>query len=149
MRRSAAARLLRLWVRIPSGAWLCVCCECCMLLSGRCLCDGLITRPEESCNTVLCRLCVIKKNLLNEEAIARVGLQRQQKKIYILRVQKECLSEAKASHSHETWTEVSSSVPHFLQMGLSLSPITYKCLPRVLCPDRRPMTILDCVLLTH
>jgi len=27
--RSAAARLLRLWVRIPSGAWISVCCDCC------------------------------------------------------------------------------------------------------------------------
>ena len=46
-RRSAAARLLRLWVRIPPEAWKFVCCECCVL-SGRGLCDGLITRPEES-----------------------------------------------------------------------------------------------------
>ena len=46
-RRSAAARLLRLWVRIPPGAWMSVCCECCVL-SGRGLCDGPITRPEES-----------------------------------------------------------------------------------------------------
>ena len=46
-RRSSAARLLRLWVRIPPGAWMFVCCECCVL-SGRGLCDGLITRPEES-----------------------------------------------------------------------------------------------------
>jgi hypothetical protein len=45
--RSAAARLLGLWVRIPLGAWICVCCECCVL-SGRGLCDGLITCPEES-----------------------------------------------------------------------------------------------------
>jgi len=59
----------------------------------------------------------------------------------------ECLSEARASHAHKTWTEVSSSVPHFLQMGLLLSPITYKCRLRVLCPVRRPMTNLDCVLL--
>jgi len=29
------------------------------------------------------------------------------------------MSEDKASHSHKTWTEVSSSVPHFLQMGPS------------------------------
>jgi hypothetical protein len=29
--RSAAARLLRLWVRIPPGAWMFVCCECCVL----------------------------------------------------------------------------------------------------------------------
>jgi len=41
------ARLLRLWVRIPPGEWVFVCCECCVL-SGRGLCDGLITRPEES-----------------------------------------------------------------------------------------------------
>ena len=46
-RGSAAARLLGLWVRIPPGAWKFVCCECCVL-SGRGLCDGLITRPEES-----------------------------------------------------------------------------------------------------
>jgi hypothetical protein len=60
----------------------------------------------------------------------------------------ECLSEARASHSHKMWTEVSSSVPHFLQMVLSLSPITYKCLLKVLCPVSRPTTTtLDCVLL--
>jgi hypothetical protein len=29
--RSAAARLLRSWVRIPPGAWKSVCCECCVL----------------------------------------------------------------------------------------------------------------------
>ena len=46
-RRSAAARPLRLWVRIPPEAWMFVCCECCVL-SGRGLCDGLITRREES-----------------------------------------------------------------------------------------------------
>ena len=46
-RRSAAACLLRSWVRIPPGAWMFVCCECCVLL-GRGLCDELITRPEES-----------------------------------------------------------------------------------------------------
>jgi len=45
--RSTAARLLRLWVRIPRGAWRFVCCECCVL-SGRGLRDELITRPEES-----------------------------------------------------------------------------------------------------
>ena len=45
-RRSAAARLLRSWVRIPPGAWMFVCCECC-ILSSRGLCGELITRPEE------------------------------------------------------------------------------------------------------
>ena len=46
-RRSAAARQLRLWFRIPSGAWMSVCCKCCVL-SGRGTCVGLITSPEES-----------------------------------------------------------------------------------------------------
>jgi hypothetical protein len=44
--RSAAAGLLRLWVRIPPEAWTFVCCVCCVL-SGRGLCDELITRPKE------------------------------------------------------------------------------------------------------
>jgi len=30
-RRSAAARLLSLWVLIPPGAWTFVCCECCQV----------------------------------------------------------------------------------------------------------------------
>jgi hypothetical protein len=58
-----------------------------------------------------------------------------------------CLSEARASHSHRTCTEVSSSVPHFLQVGSLLSPITCRCLFRVLCPVSRPVTTLGCVLL--
>jgi hypothetical protein len=45
--RSAAARLLRLWVRIPLGIWMSVFCDCCVLL-GRGLCAELITCPEES-----------------------------------------------------------------------------------------------------
>ena len=46
-RGSRAARLLGLRVLLPSGAWVSVCCECCVL-SGRDLWDGSITRPEES-----------------------------------------------------------------------------------------------------
>ena len=56
--RLAAARLLRLWVQILPGAWIFVCCEC-RVLSGRGLCDELITRPEESyrlCCVVVCDL---------------------------------------------------------------------------------------------
>ena len=45
--RFTAACLLRSWVRIPSRAWMFVCCEC-YVLSGRGLCDGLIIRSEES-----------------------------------------------------------------------------------------------------
>jgi len=57
-RKSAATRMLRSWVRIPPGAWMFVCCECCVL-SGRGLCDELITRPEEFyrlCCVVVCDL---------------------------------------------------------------------------------------------
>ena len=46
-RRSAAAYLLGLRVRILPGAWMFVCCEFCVS-SGRGLGDELITRPEES-----------------------------------------------------------------------------------------------------
>ena len=56
--RPQAACLLRSWVRIPPGAWIFVCCEC-RVLSGRGLCDELITRPEESYR--LC--CVVVRDL--------------------------------------------------------------------------------------
>jgi hypothetical protein len=47
--QSVAARLLRLQVRIAPGAWVFVCCASVLcVLSGRGLCDELITRTEES-----------------------------------------------------------------------------------------------------
>ena len=55
-----------------------VCCDCCVL-SGRGLCDELITCPEESyrlCCVVVCDL----ENLKYEEAMTRVGSQRHIKK---------------------------------------------------------------------
>ena len=58
-----------------------------------------------------------------------------------------CMSEARGSHSHKMWTEVFSSLPHFLQVGLLFNPITYKCLLKVLCPVRTPITTLHCILL--
>ena len=45
-RGSTIARLLGLQVRIPPGAWMPVCCECCVL-SGRSVGDGSIIRPED------------------------------------------------------------------------------------------------------
>jgi hypothetical protein len=71
-RRSAAAHLLRLWVRIPPGAWMSLYCECCVLLS-RNPCDKLITRPERT----VVRLWVWSRNLVNEEDLAHWGLLRQ------------------------------------------------------------------------
>ena len=46
-RSSAAARQLRVWVRIPPGAWMSVCCKL-RAFSARGLFDELLTRPEES-----------------------------------------------------------------------------------------------------
>jgi hypothetical protein len=46
-RGTAAARTLGLRVRIPPGTWISVSCKCCVM-SGRGLCVGLITRPENS-----------------------------------------------------------------------------------------------------
>ena len=37
----------RSWIRVPTGECIFVCCKC-RVLSGRGLCDQLITRPEES-----------------------------------------------------------------------------------------------------
>jgi len=47
-----------------------VCCECCVL-SGRGLCDGLVTRPEESYR--MWRVVVCDLETSNEEAKARYG----------------------------------------------------------------------------
>jgi hypothetical protein len=47
-----------------------VCCECCVL-SGRGLCDGLTTLPEESYR--LWRVVSCDQETLNEEAKARYG----------------------------------------------------------------------------
>jgi len=58
-----------------------------------------------------------------------------------------CLSEAKASHSQRMWAEVSSSAPQLLHSGLSSHPSRWRCLLRVLCPVRKPVTALDWVLL--
>jgi len=60
--RSAATRLLRLWVQIPPRAWMSVCYEC-FVLSDRGFCDELNTHPEES----YWRWCVIECDLKPHE----------------------------------------------------------------------------------
>jgi hypothetical protein len=74
--RSAVARLLRLWVRIPPEAWLFVCCQCCVL-SGRGLCDELITLPEESYCLCCVVVCDLETSWMMEEAMTHWGLLRQ------------------------------------------------------------------------
>jgi hypothetical protein len=68
---SAAARLLRLWVRIQTEAWMFVSCECCVL-SDIGLCVGAITRTEESYR--MWRVWVWSWILDNEEALVHWGL---------------------------------------------------------------------------
>ena len=60
-RRTTAARLLRLWVRIPPGGM-----DVCLLwvLSGRNLCLGLITRPEESYRLWWVVVCDIQTSIM-------------------------------------------------------------------------------------
>ena len=57
-----------------------------------------------------------------------------------------CLSEAKASHSHRMWAELSSSTPHLLHKGLLVRPIKWRCHLRVSRPVRRPVMTLVCVV---
>jgi len=55
-RKSAAARLLRLWVRIPPGPWTFVCCECCVYcqLEVSATSWSLIQRILTDCDPSLC-----------------------------------------------------------------------------------------------
>jgi hypothetical protein len=43
----------------PTGAWIFVCCEC-RVLSGRGLCEELITRPEESYRLCCVTVCDVE-----------------------------------------------------------------------------------------
>jgi len=62
-----------------------VCCDYCVL-SGRGLCDELITRPEEFYR-LWCFVVFVLENFKNEEAMTRVGSQRHsKKKIVFLRI---------------------------------------------------------------
>ena len=100
-RRSTAARLLRSWIRIPPGAWIFVCCDCC-LLSGRGLCDELITRPEQSYRLWCVVVCDLE-NLKKEEDMTRAGSQRHRKKntfLYMFRTNTLWLE---PSSNHEVW----------------------------------------------
>ena len=63
-RRSATTRLLRSWVRIPPGAWTFV---RCVVLSGRGLCDELITRPEEYCRLGCVVVCDLETSRMRRQ----------------------------------------------------------------------------------
>jgi len=73
--RSAAYRLLKLWVRIQGGhGWMSICCERYVLS------DRSLRRADHSSRGVLStmvRRCVWSRIFLNEEALSRWGLSRQ------------------------------------------------------------------------
>jgi len=79
-RRSTVARLLILCVRISPGTFMSACCECCVL-SGRGLCDEMITCPEESYR-VRC-VWVWSWSLGNEEALVHWRAAAPQEKKFI------------------------------------------------------------------
>ena len=79
---SVAARLLRLCVRIPPGGWMSVCC----VLSGRGLCDELITRPEESYRLWCVVLCDLESRIRRPWPTG--GLVRQEKEMKLVKQSK-------------------------------------------------------------
>ena len=101
-RRSTAARLLWSWVRIPPGAWMFVCCECCVL-SGRGFCDGLITRPEKSYRLWCVAVCDLEttKILVNEEeAKAKACRAKTEKTIFLQQTRITCYCTASLQMTH-------------------------------------------------
>ena len=77
-RRSAVARLPRSWVRIPTGGM-----DVCCVLSGRGLCDELITRPEEFYRLWCVVVCDLETSLMMRPWPA-LGPQRHRKKKRII-----------------------------------------------------------------
>ena len=68
-RRSAAARLLRLWVRMPPRACMSICCECCVVR------ERSLRRADHSSGGVLPTVVrrVRSRNLDNAEVLAPLG----------------------------------------------------------------------------
>ena len=78
-RRSVAARLLRSWVRVPPGGGMDLVCLLWVLCVVR---ERSLWRADHSSRGVLptvLRRCVWSRNLKNDEAMTRVGSQRQNK----------------------------------------------------------------------
>jgi len=73
--RPTAARLLRSLVRNPPGSWIFVCYEC-FVLSGRSLCDEMVTRPEESYRLWCVVVCGVETSRM-KRMLGRFGPQRQ------------------------------------------------------------------------
>ena len=85
-RGSLAARRLGLWVRIPREAWMCVCC----VLSGRGLCDKLITHPEKYYRLWCVVVCDVATSLMSRPWPA-LGRSANKKKLNNLKTEFELL----------------------------------------------------------
>ena len=77
--RSAAALLLRSWIRIPPAAWMFVCC----VLSGRGLCDELITRPEESYRLWCVVVCDLETSRIGAPYVHNISCLRVKRHVFI------------------------------------------------------------------
>jgi hypothetical protein len=66
------------------GEWMSVCCECCVL-SGRGLCYGLITRPEESYRVWCVWVCDREASIMRRSRPPR-GCCDMEKNIYIIKL---------------------------------------------------------------
>ena len=80
-RGSAATHPLELWVRIPPGPWMFVCCEC-RVLSGRGLCDELITRPEDSSRVWYVVVCDLQSSWMGDPGVRWTAEQQGKKMIF-------------------------------------------------------------------
>ena len=81
-----------LMFRIPPGAWIFVCCEC-RVLSGRGLCDELITRPEESyrlCCVVVCDLETLRMGAPYIYDISTLRVKRYREPAEVLNLEAAC-----------------------------------------------------------
>jgi hypothetical protein len=74
MHRSAAARPLIFWVRIPPGSLMSVCCECCVFVRYRS--SRRANHLSRGALPTVVRRCVGSRNLLNEEALTHWELLR-------------------------------------------------------------------------
>ena len=72
-RGSAAARLMILWVRIPLGLWMCVCCEC-YQVEVSASCRSLLQRSLTGCSVSECdrESSIMRMSLPTGSCCARV-----------------------------------------------------------------------------
>ena len=89
--RSAASGLLGLRLRVPPGAWLSVCCDSCVL-SGRGLCDKLITRPEESYQLWCVVLCDLETSRMRRPWLTLVAAPQEKKSLECCRIVRKKIS---------------------------------------------------------